>query len=559
MRKLPPLPPLDAAAGGGVLFGTDKEGRATLVTGGAASSQRSQPADYSLDVHLGLEGVQQGRAARASEPDDWAFLERTPSPLPSSALAALDLEEGRRADGDGAGDTEMVQGGARDGRAQNEAAMHDDDDGAVLLRQFTSAFSASPEQPSVARAGRGDGPASASALRQDERGDEGPSGLSGPSVGRCKVTTRTSTSTRRPQLVPNPLVTPARPDAPTRNLSVGSGLSPLGPDHPLLSPVDLASTVVAAPPLPPTSTSSLARNLVRILSHPERLPVGLFALLEACVREADAGGNGDARDGESAFGSRSTSDLAVRAGLVLPPATSDGLDMPPPARSMRHARSLPTSSSAPSHAGGALSAALSAAAPSTSGGNSTSTSATSTSTVPSGSSHETHNASTPAWTFNIDQLPPLPTRCHPPNPNANLRFIFEYGAGEYEEALRKNPDSLASSQAGRRPSLPPLVASASRRPPQDQLVVERTKRRMSRVDEERLDDAVVPDLPIGGPCTSSSASSSRASSLSRASAPSRPGRMQVSAAAAPSEEATVDVQETAAGPRRSKRAKQGAR
>ena len=126
------------------------------------------------------------------------------------------------------------------------------------------------------------------------------------------------------------------------------------------------------------------------------------------------------------------SNLAVRAGLVPPPTGGDELEMPPPARSMRHARSLSASTMASIHSRGASSSSL-ASRSSCTVANSTSTCSTTltsstTSTTPSGSSLETLLLPTPAWTFDADQLPPLPARCHPPNPNANLRFVYEQGA-----------------------------------------------------------------------------------------------------------------------------------
>ncbi|GAA5909505.1 hypothetical protein JCM8208_006546 [Rhodotorula glutinis] len=443
VEQLGPLPPHDPL--GGILFGTDEEGRATLVNGRRARSERSHPADYWLDVQLGLQGVQQERAARPPQHDEWAFVERTPSPLPSSGLAALDSRG--QAGEDGARDGETAQGDVEAGRARDEVTAQVDDDGAVLLRQFTSAFSPSPERPSV--------PASA------------------------------ATRTRAPQFAPNPFVTPARPSAPTRSVSLGSGLSSLHLDRPLLSPSDLASTAADAAPHPPSPTSSIAQNLLRILAHPERLPLGLFALLEACVVEADANACAADGDGGSALGARSTSSLAVRAGLVPAPTSGDGLEMPPPSRSMRHARSLTASTVASSRSRTASAASL-ASRSSSSGAISTSASI-----VPPATSLESPSLPTRTWTFDASQLPPLPAKCHPPNPNVQPRFVYEMGDVPYDDARRQQAAPLVSSHEARRASLaipPPLVAESRRPVQQGQHAVERAKRRMSRVDEERFAD-----------------------------------------------------------------------
>ncbi|GAA5921918.1 hypothetical protein JCM3775_003415 [Rhodotorula graminis] len=477
---------------GGMLFGTDQEGRATLVGTRAAGSRRSRTTDQSLEVHLDSRGVPQEGATMPPELDDLSFLERTPSPLPSLALAAL--EDGRLV-GDGvAGNVGSVCGEAPLGQARDEATAQDEHDGAVLLRQFTSAFSLSPEGPASTRSGRGYGARSARVLQFDERAEEGPSGSS---VGGQKVSKSAGARARAPQLAPIPFATPARPTAPTRSVSIGLGLSSLHLDRPLLSPFYVASTAADAPVLPSTPTSSLAQNLVRILAHPERLPLGLFALLEACVREADASGCDDAGGGGSTFGSGSVSGLAVRAGLV-PAATlasSDGCEMPPPARSMRHARSLSASTGASSRSRAASSSSL---ASRSSSGNAASTSTSTTSSAPS---LDKSSLPTPTWTFDADQLPPLPAKCHPPNERA-LRFVYEYGDTPYDDSLREQAAPLPSSHDARRASLavlPPLVASSKSPAPKGQHVVERAKRRMSRVDEERLGESVEPNSPLGGP------------------------------------------------------------
>ena len=154
---------------GAIEFGTDKEGRATLV-GGGSSSMDDVPLDDAFELFGAQQGEQQG-AAMPPELNDWAFLERTPSPVPSAALAALDADQ--RATVDGAQDVLFTaHGGAEREREQDESLAHVIDDGAGLLRQFTSAFSPSPKGASSTLSGRVEGGGAARALRGSADAEE---------------------------------------------------------------------------------------------------------------------------------------------------------------------------------------------------------------------------------------------------------------------------------------------------------------------------------------------------------------------------------------------------
>ncbi|BGP50236.1 hypothetical protein JCM10450v2_006152 [Rhodotorula kratochvilovae] len=206
---------------------------------------------------------------------------------------------------------------------------------------------------------------------------------------------------------------------------------------------------VSAPTLSP-----LARNLVRILTHPERLPLGLVALLEACVRESDAAARGQGGIG-------GLSELAVKAGLVSPPApaptpssSSDDVLMPPPSRPLQHTRSALSSSLPSQHTRTASSSSVlsqySAAPPAQS----------------EAARRELYKSST-------DDLPRIPARSHPRYPRGmTLRFVYETGQGSYEEQ-REERTALLSQGCARAPSVAPKLRNRAS-----------SAKRMVKVEEE---------------------------------------------------------------------------
>lgn len=211
----------------------------------------------------------------------------------------------------------------------------------------------------------------------------------------------------------SPFVTPARPAGLTRSVSHGTGLS----SRHLVQASTSEDDPVPSSPGPHDSSrlSPLAQNLIRILAHPERLPLGLVPLLESCVREADAAGRG------LAVGSMST--LAFKAGLFAPSTTGGAPvevdEMPPPASRLPvQVRSLSMSTTTAS---------------SRSGTASSSSSTPRSSSISSGSGMQSVPPSEVAKSCgsssDADIVRPLPPKCHPPRPRRTpLRYVYESGA-----------------------------------------------------------------------------------------------------------------------------------
>ncbi|BGP42066.1 hypothetical protein JCM10449v2_006068 [Rhodotorula kratochvilovae] len=323
-------------------------------------------------------------------------------------------------------DTDVEEARLAHETPEQEQTPTQEDADAILLRQFSYAFSPSPKRPAQETKKRRH---AATISLPVERGREvWAAGTVGEGGGAS-----VSQSKSPAKLAPNPFTTPARPAAPTRQTAAPA---------PCPAPV-------SAPTLSP-----LARNLVRILTHPERLPLGLVALLEACVRESDAAARGQG-------GIRGMSELAVKAGLVSPPApaptpssSSDDVLMPPPSRPLQHTRSASSSSLPSQHTRTASSSSVlsqySAAPPA----------------QPEAARRELYKSST-------DDLPRIPARSHPRYPRGmTLRFVYETGQGSYEEQ-REERTALLSQGCVRAPSVAPKLRNRAS-----------SAKRMVKVEEE---------------------------------------------------------------------------
>ncbi|GAA5827786.1 hypothetical protein JCM3770_006367 [Rhodotorula araucariae] len=392
--------------------------------------------------------------------EDWAggreegvMSERGGAPAPQRENAEVQTEMGTGT-GRGRGKDEWERE-PEHGRTQEDAD-------AELLRQFSYAFSPSPKRKTPPRAvTKQRRHAATNSLSAETARESWATGAVGAGATEAGVPQAESSPA---QLAANPFTTPARSAATTRQVSIGTGLSSLSLEgatrRPALSPTGVLPPVPAlvSPPLSP-----LARNLVRILAHPERLPLGLVALLEACVRESDA-----AALGQGGIGG--LSELAVKTGHVSPPVpaplpvavpscSSDDALMPPPSLPLQRARSISSSSLPLQHSR-------------------TTSSSSAVSQYSSSSLSRARALSVPPdptdwplYASTVDDLPSIPLKAHPCYPRGTtLRFVYETGLGSYEEQRECRTAHLSQSAA--------REASGPSRPSK------RRARRMRKVEEE---------------------------------------------------------------------------